>query len=702
MTKLFDCELQKTSSPQVLLELGEIEKVLGESKVQHLLPRRYRLGMVLSLLIMALLPLVYLLIIAGVAYVFWWHISENFNLLADPGGWSGLMIYIGGVIVSGMVLSFLIWPLQIFFQKHEEPRTEITESQAPGLFRLVRALTNIAGAPIPERIFYTGEVNAAAAFRPGLANFISGNLELHIGVPLLRGMTISELAGILSHEFGHFGQGAGMRTTYALRNMHNYLSILQQFRLAWRQSILQATEDWDIRVKAIVWLGLLGMWITSLILKLLELIGHLSSHYLLRQMEFEADQYEIQVVGGAGFKQTFLKLILLEYARKQASEIVAEASLNGRMPEDFIALWINRASLMNEKEITSARTELEQQTSSSLDTHPPYQEREKKAQAWKKPALVQSETCSAVLLSTPDKYFKNLSADLIATQLGYDVQQFEITPNQKLIAHAEFLDVCWKWYETKLIDMFHPLAVPRLLPANEVDQKINYEDMDGQALQKAGSEAAELWDLCVMADCAICYRHADISIDPNTFHIGSKKINDFERELEEKQARYEQAADRVRIIAAPINLAFASKVEASKCNLPQDQRKEVDRLQEFCQEAAPLLEELIWHLDANVVDRLAQMDFPPPDSETAILDWNRRWTSMSDMVRSIGSEIAKLAYPLGEGRRSFNDAFGFTADNFQQVEEALQTRVRLYDSLMFTFTRSLGRIIWLLEDHGVD
>lgn len=43
---------------------------------------------------------------------------------------------------------------------------------------------------------------------------------LTIGLPLVAGLSLQQLAGVLAHEFGHFSQGAGMRLTYIVRSIN--------------------------------------------------------------------------------------------------------------------------------------------------------------------------------------------------------------------------------------------------------------------------------------------------------------------------------------------------------------------------------------------------------------------------------------------------------------------------------------------------
>jgi len=78
-------------------------------------------------------------------------------------------------------------------------------------------------------------------------------------------------------------------------------------------------EEWsneveDGRVAIIVWTVQIAVWFSRLVLKLLLFTGHIISGFMLRQMEYDADAYQIQVVGTETFEVTHPKIATLSAA----------------------------------------------------------------------------------------------------------------------------------------------------------------------------------------------------------------------------------------------------------------------------------------------------------------------------------------------------------------------------------------------------
>src|SRR5258708_37618736 len=56
-----------------------------------------------------------------------------------------------------------------------------------------------------------------------------------------------------------------------------------------------------------------GVGLSRGVLWLLMMTGHALSGFLLRQMEFDADRWEVQLAGSAGFESATLRLATLGY-----------------------------------------------------------------------------------------------------------------------------------------------------------------------------------------------------------------------------------------------------------------------------------------------------------------------------------------------------------------------------------------------------
>src|SRR5438445_9134814 len=107
---------------------------------------------------------------------------------------------------------------------------------------------------------------------------------------------------------------------------------------------MEAVDGW---VLIVVNLARLGIGFSRLLLKLLMFLGHAVSCFLLRQMEYDADSYEIKVAGSEAFESTARRLAVLNKAAGKAyKEMRATWNLNRRLPDDFSAFLSQQERLM--------------------------------------------------------------------------------------------------------------------------------------------------------------------------------------------------------------------------------------------------------------------------------------------------------------------------------------------------------------------
>jgi Zn-dependent protease with chaperone function len=150
-----------------------------------------------------------------------------------------LVFYIGAVLFFGMIGIWCVWSLSHYFVlkvigivfssifflflvkgffKHpamnKEMHIEITEDEHPILFAFIEELCEELGAPLPNKVFVSPDVNAAVMPRTTLVNlFVEPKKDLLIGLGLVNSVNLSEFKAVLAHEFGHFSQSA-MASSY--------------------------------------------------------------------------------------------------------------------------------------------------------------------------------------------------------------------------------------------------------------------------------------------------------------------------------------------------------------------------------------------------------------------------------------------------------------------------------------------------------
>jgi Zn-dependent protease with chaperone function len=260
----------------------------------------YRLGLVLVTFMMVLLPILYVAMIGAAAYgVYYYATHFTFLLKSMTGGTYlyllKLLIFLTPLFVGVVLVFFMIKPL---FARR--PRRSQPLALHPGVDAIVYAfiarICDTVGAPMPRRIDLTCDLNAAAGFRRGMWSLFGNDLVLTIGLPLVAGLTLRQFAGVMAHEFGHFTQGFGMRLSYVIRAVNGWFARVVYERDAFDVMLAEWSEDAeDWRIMLLGGCAQLGVGCSRLLLKLLMFTGHGVSCFLLRQMEYDADSYEIKL-----------------------------------------------------------------------------------------------------------------------------------------------------------------------------------------------------------------------------------------------------------------------------------------------------------------------------------------------------------------------------------------------------------------------
>jgi Zn-dependent protease with chaperone function len=84
---------------------------------------------------------------------------------------------------------------------------EIEEEDQPVFFAFIQRLTDEIGAPTPNKVFVSPEVNAAVMPELSLLNlFVPPKRNLLVGLGLVNALNLSEFKAVMAHEFGHFSQ----------------------------------------------------------------------------------------------------------------------------------------------------------------------------------------------------------------------------------------------------------------------------------------------------------------------------------------------------------------------------------------------------------------------------------------------------------------------------------------------------------------
>ncbi|MBN2296014.1 MAG: M48 family metalloprotease [Pirellulales bacterium] len=431
-------------------DLNAIQRdVLGafEGKIEPVkVPLGYRLGILLVAVVMVILPLIYLAIIAAVAYGVYYHTVNHTGMLAAGSGRWKLMVfvaYLAPMIVGGILVVFMFKPLFSRPPKRGKPFS-LTRREEPLVFAFVERICQAVRAPIPKRVDVDCQVNASASFRHGFWSMIQNDLVLTIGMPLVVGLNLRQFAGVLAHEFGHFSQGAGMRLTYIIRSISHWFTRVVYERDQWDEQLTQWSERTDLRIGWVLYLARVFVWVTRRILWVLMMIGHIVSSLMLRQMEFDADRHEARLAGSDVFEETAHQLMVLNVASQGAQSDLGSFYREGRLADDLPQLIMANVQQLPAEVLERINTSIDQSTTGLLDTHPCDKDRIASARRENTAGIFHLDDPASILFRDFSGQSKAVTWEYYQDCLGRNLNRTELHPIDDLLQRQELEQKSYK------------------------------------------------------------------------------------------------------------------------------------------------------------------------------------------------------------------------------------------------------------------
>lgn len=334
----------------------------------------YQFGLMVVAGTMAILPVIYLALIVAAGWgVHYW--ATHFDFLLKSGGnvrlyVAKLALYAAPLFAGSVLVLFMVKPLFARRARHAQPLA-VNPEVDPLLHDFVRKVCETVGAPMPKRIDIDCNLNASASYRRGFLSLFGNDLVLTIGLPLVAGLNMQQFAGVMAHEFGHFAQGFGMRLTFIIRRINFWFARVAYERDAWDEWL----EDWAAEsegwVSFIVMTAQFAVWCSRLALKLLMVVGNLIGCFMLRQMEYDADSYEIKLAGSDCFEASTRRIHVLSKVTEAAyKDMRVPWNLGKKLPDNFPAYLLRHDQAVSPEKRTKWEDTMGLDATGLFDTHP--------------------------------------------------------------------------------------------------------------------------------------------------------------------------------------------------------------------------------------------------------------------------------------------------------------------------------------------
>ena len=330
----------------------------------------YRLGLLIVAVTMLVLPLIYAGIIGLVGRLVWWHLTANTWILMgrDGAGVWRLVGFLGPAVAGVVVMFFMVKPVFARPARHVDP-VPIRPEGEPVLFRFIADICEQVRAPAPARVQVDCQVNASASFAAFPLPLRRPSLVLTIGLPLGGGLTVRQLGGVIAHEFGHFAQGGGMKLTFIVRSINNWFSRVVYERDDWDEKLDRWSSSGSWMVVLTLLLARASIWCSRQILRALMIAGHTISCFMLRQMEYDADSYEMKLVGSGTFLETSARLRELNVHAHVGHQELHESWIRKALPSNFPAFLLQQQGRVPPDVVAQIR-EIPTGKTGLFDSHP--------------------------------------------------------------------------------------------------------------------------------------------------------------------------------------------------------------------------------------------------------------------------------------------------------------------------------------------
>ena len=631
----------------------------------------YRLGLLLVTVAMVLLPLIYigLIVLAGVGV--YYHATENLGLFETiSSAKMAAIAYVGPLFMGVVLVFFMIKPLLAGRGRAREPRS-LSAKNEPLLFRFVEEICHRVGASVPTRIDVDCEVNASASFRRGLFSFFSQDLVLTIGLPLVQGLTVQQLAGVLAHEFGHFAQGAGMRLTYIIRSINHWFMRVVYERDSWDESLQKsASSDYGVFV-VMVWGAMFFVWLTRKILWSLMWVGNALSSFMLRQMEFDADRYEARLVGGQVFESTCRELMRLSVAHQRTMSDLNTTWHDGRLIDDLPALvGVHRRNLGDEI-VQALDRHISESKTGVFDTHPADQDRIRSAWQESSIPVFQSDLPASLLFRDFSQLSCRVSSDLYEAALGEEAKTTERQSAEQVLERQQQSDAeeqARTRFFCGAVHYYRVLSVPAgpVFEPPDVGGLLQRMVVCHQRLKggwRRYLKACEAYE-----ESHVAYAHAlqaetildaKMSFDPETFHLSGKDQAAVTEKFVAAKRGMEQMAERMAfyetLASERLELALSMVALPGMAERTPELGPMFDELPRLLKairslgEAFPQIEELRleWIVFQTLAGQLAQNEGHTPLQQNLVQSTGRA----VEILQHLHDQWADVEFPLDRGDR---------------------------------------------------
>ena len=264
-----------------------------------------------------------------------------------------------GIGLASLGVMIIIFLFKFLFKRNKTDLsnfTEVKRSEEPKLFAFIDEIVAETKTNFPKKVFLSSEVNASVFYDSSFWSMILPiKKNLHIGLGLVNSVTVSELKGILAHEFGHFSQKSMKVGSYVYnvnKVIHNMLFENESY-----ENAISKTANKSGYFALLLYISVGFNQMAKYILQAMYKIVNINYMGLSREMEFHADEIAANIVGSKPMIDSMLRMDLssssfdsvIEHYNLKINESITTANIFPKhlLVMNFLAMD-NKIAIANE------------------------------------------------------------------------------------------------------------------------------------------------------------------------------------------------------------------------------------------------------------------------------------------------------------------------------------------------------------------
>lgn len=665
-------------------------------------PFYYRIALGIVALAMIVLPIIYIALIIAAGWAVWWHLKNDlgvFSHVRGRGAILALVVYLGPAVAGAIFVLFLIKPLFSRGPKAPPP-FKLRAEDEPLLFAFVEKICGLVGAPVPREIHLDTQVNASAGFRRGWLSFFGSDLVLVIGLPLVAGMTMRQVAGVLAHEFGHFAQGAGMRFSYIIRSVNAWFARVVYERDDWDEKLTNwaQSEDWYVSLTFKLAQG--GVWMGRKILWCLMTLGHAISCFMSREMEYDADSYEAKVAGSSEFPRTAERLRALSAAHSLAMNDAYQTFQSNELPDDITALVTWRESVLPKDVREKLDTSAAESKTKWNYTHPADADRVRAALKLEVPGVFRMDAPATALFAQFDATSRAVTRHYFEHHLEVPIDKVRFRDATRMAQDRQAADDSDKSLDAFYLNHFHFMRIPPVEPGcqgtwREAMQRMQAASTGYQSLLKEFNELqSRLVDQTMGADLIAARFNLT---KPSEFGLSGSNASIAEAAMSHTQRSITELGARMSDFESAAVLRLCAALDDWRASQPSvEGRAQLDRLLAVQRALARCVSEIMHAVRAS---RSLDLLFANAanHSDGALLEQHAKAVAQRVEVAFKQCELAlaEVAHPYLDGHPPVLSTLRLPESGDDEFARAMKLAGVCSDALIPLFVRVLGDLCGL-------